>query len=135
MLRYLQYFVIIILFTACESTSEPNYEANCIESKVFFGLSRTDGMISETDWNNFLDSEIVSRFPDGFTILNSDGYWKYCDTCPTQNEPSKVLILIYPISRFDENSVLIEQISEKYKQRFSQQFVLVSSAETNCNLK
>lgn len=137
--RQIKMYIIVVSvlmsLNGCNSASAPTNQSTCLESKIFFGLTINDQLISEIEWKKFLDSEIVTRFPAGFTIVNSDGFWKYSDTCETSSEPSKILILVYPGSKRNENKELIKEIAEKYKQTFQQQFVLTSTIDTYCNLE
>jgi hypothetical protein len=91
-------------------------------AELFFGLSKSDGsMITETEFQNFVDTEVTPRFPDGLTLLNGTGQFR-TTSGNIIKEGSKLLILLYPYS--PDSSIAIEQIREAYKTTFQQQSVL-----------
>ncbi|MDD2706819.1 MAG: DUF3574 domain-containing protein [Verrucomicrobiae bacterium] len=96
--------------------------------ELCFGLSRDNGkaIVSETEWNAFLQREIVPRFPDGFTVFNAKGYWR--DNGKTHAEPSKILMVAAPDT--PETRQKIADIASSYKERFKQEAVLEITAKT-----
>ena len=91
-------------------------------TELFFGLSRPDGSeITEAEFDGFLDDFVTPRFPDGLTLLSGDGQFKD-STDAIIEEGSKLLILLYPLSR--ESSALVDDIRSDYKDQFQQQSVL-----------
>ena len=92
-----------------------------IKTTLYFGLSMADGsIISQHDWDQFVDQEIASRFPDGFTILTAEGHWR--SQAVNKREPSRVVIIVHPDTRFYDE--LIDVIRERYKTLFHQESVL-----------
>ncbi|MEZ4561846.1 MAG: DUF3574 domain-containing protein [Thermomicrobiales bacterium] len=95
-----------------------------MRTELFFGLSRPDGStISQDEWERFLDAEITPRFPDGLTVLSASGQWQGEDSQIVE-EPSKVLILLYPRAAIPESHQEIEEIRAAYETRFNQESVL-----------
>lgn len=95
-----------------------------IRTELFFGMSRPDGgTISDGDWESFLDAEITPRFPDGLTVLSAAGQWQG-ENNEIVEEPSKLLILLYPREAIPESHKEIEEIRAAYEQRFQQESVL-----------
>jgi Protein of unknown function (DUF3574) len=91
-------------------------------TELFFGLSKPDGgVVSEADFQGFVDNRVTPRFPDGLTLLTGGGQFK-TEQGNIIKEGSKVLILLYPFSK--QNSEAIEAIREDYKTQFQQQSVL-----------
>ena len=92
------------------------------KDELYFGLSKPGGgMISEAQWEQFLNSEITPRFRDGLTVL--DGYGQYLNSVGIlTREKTKVVILIYSPS--PEKNQAINEIIDSYKQKFQQQSVL-----------
>jgi hypothetical protein len=84
---------------------------------LFFG--RTS--VSDTDWQNFVDTDITDSFPDGFTILNADGAWRAPGAARSMHEPSNVLLIAAP--RAPAALTRVHHLIEIYKQRFHQQSV------------
>jgi hypothetical protein len=95
-----------------------------IRTELFFGMSRPDGgTISESDWERFLDAEVTPRFPDGLTVLSAAGQWQGEDNQIVE-EPSKLLILLYPREAIPESHKEIEEIRAAYEKAFQQESVL-----------
>jgi hypothetical protein len=91
-------------------------------AELFFGLSKSDGsVITEAEFQNFVDTEVTPRFPDGLTLLNGTGQFR-TTSGNIIKEGSKLLILLYPYS--PDSSTAIEEIREAYKTGFQQQSVL-----------
>jgi hypothetical protein len=91
-------------------------------TELFFGLSRPDGSeITEAEFDGFIDAKVTPRFPDGLTLLSGDGQFRD-STGAIIEEGSKLLILLYPLSR--ESSALVDDIRDDYKDQFQQQSVL-----------
>ena len=93
-----------------------------IKDELYFGMSKPEGgMISEAQWEQFLNSEITPRFRDGLTVL--DGYGQYLNSRGIlAREKTKVVILIYSPS--SEKNQAINEIIDSYKQKFQQESVL-----------
>ena len=92
---------------------------------LMFGLTRPDGTpVTETDWQNFLRTEIVPRFPDGLSVLPAQGFWRDRDNGWTGTEPSRLVWIVAA----DKAGLAerIEAVRQSYKSRFRQQSVGVS---------
>jgi len=95
-----------------------------IRTELFFGMSRPDGgLISDSEWDGFLDAEVTPRFPDGLTVLSAAGQWQGEDNQIVE-EPSKLLILLYPREAIPESHKEIEEIRAAYEKAFQQESVL-----------
>ena len=104
---------------APEADAEP-----WIRTELFFGMAKPDGaMVSNAEWETFLDTEITPRFPDGLTVLSGSGQWQDEDSTIVE-ERSKIVILLYPREAGDESNAEIEAIRAAYEQRFQQDSVL-----------
>jgi hypothetical protein len=90
-------------------------------AQLFFGrnIGQTVG-VSEEDFTRFLDEVVTPRFPDGLTVQDSQGRWRYKGV--DDHEPSKVvtLILVQPADR-----AKIREIAAAYEARFRQDAVLI----------
>lgn len=93
-----------------------------VRTELFFGLSRPGGVVSESEFQAFVDGQVTPRFPDGLTLLAGTGQFR--DASGTiLVEGAKLLILLYP--RQDrEADAKIEQIRREYRRAFQQQSVL-----------
>ncbi len=92
------------------------------KDELYFGMSKPGrGMISEAQWEQFLNSEITPRFRDGLTVL--EGYGQYLNSRGIlAKEKTKLVILIYVSS--PEKNQAINEIIDSYKQKFQQESVL-----------
>ena len=95
-------------------------------TELFFGLSRRGGVVSEEEFQDFVEEYVTMRFPDGLTLLTGAGQFR--DRAGvTTTEKAKLLILLYPL-RAERASERIEEIRTEYKRRFEQQSVLRADA-------
>lgn len=91
-------------------------------TELFFGRNRPGGVVSEQEFQDFLDRNVTPRFPDGLTVVDAKGQFRGADATVPEKEDSKILILLY---RFDRStSDQVEQIRTEYKKQFEQQSVL-----------
>jgi hypothetical protein len=89
---------------------------------LFFGRARPGGVVTETQFQAFVDAEVAPRFPDGLTLLAGLGQFR--DSAgATVVEGANVLILLYPL-RDAHADRKIDAIRIEYRQRFEQQSVL-----------
>ena len=79
--------------------------------------------VNEAEWARFVDSEIVSRFPKGLTVLNAAGEWRDASTNRIVREPSKVVQIVLPGQV--EDIARLNEIVAAYKRRFKQHSVIV----------
>ncbi len=78
-------FLLLGALSGCSSQpslnrNETNAAGDSLWTKeeLYFGMDiPSDGTISEEEWNNFVAGEITPRFPDGITILNGLGQYRY----------------------------------------------------------
>ncbi len=92
------------------------------KDELYFGRSKPGGgMVSDSEWQQFLNSQITPRFPDGLTVV--DAYGQYLNSAGKLTlEKTKLVILIYKNSP-DKNKA-IQAIIDRYKQKFQQESVL-----------
>jgi hypothetical protein len=93
-------------------------------TELFFGSLMPDGsMVSEEAFLRLLDAAITPRFPNGLTLMTGLGQFLTAQGIMIQ-EPSRLLILLYPVEERRDNSEKIEQIREQYKLMFQPEAVL-----------
>jgi hypothetical protein len=93
-------------------------------TELFFGSARPDGsVVTEAQFQQFLDREITPRFPDGLTLLTGLGQFRGANGVIAR-ERSMLLILLYPQEAAGSSSAKIEQIRTAYKRAFQQESVL-----------
>ncbi len=126
------------LIAACASTESA--PAGCsalfeeaMATEVYFGLSGPGGRaIPKKDWQAFVKSDVAAAFPDGFTVIPAQGYWRGKGMNETAQENSLVLKVIHP-ARPDAFAKLAG-IAKRYAKRFEQQAVLLSTVKTGAAL-
>jgi hypothetical protein len=79
--------------------------------------------VSEAEWGRFVDREIISRFPNGLTVLNAGGQWRDEATKKIVREPSKLVQIVLPGQV--EDIARLNEIVAAYKRRFKQQSVIM----------
>ncbi len=95
-----------------------------VRTELFFGLSKANGTdVSDSEFQKFLDHEVTPRFPDGLTLLAGQGQFKNSNRVMVK-EPSRLLILFYPIQQGNDSTRKIEEIRGAYKKMFQQESVL-----------
>ena len=96
-----------------------------VRTELYFGCAiPTGGQVSDGDWQNFLDTAISRRFPDGLSVVSVLGQWKDSETGATIQEPSKMVILFYPKGKKMASDWFIEEIRASYCSQFNQQAVM-----------
>ena len=91
-----------------------------VKTELFFGTARPDGTaVTRREWQTFVKSEIVPRFPGGFTLLEGRGWWRTARGEPV-DEDSRLLVLIHR----PEDAGRISAVRQRYKERFRQESVL-----------
>lgn len=93
------------------------------EYRLFFGRGDADSrrVVSDQQWDKFLEDTVTVEFPDGLTVL--DAYGQYTDSSrDLVREDTKILIILVPPDA--GSSSRIDRVIEEYKSRFSQQGVL-----------
>jgi hypothetical protein len=94
-----------------------------VRTDLFFGTDRV-GMapVSDVEWQQFVDTAITPRFPDGLTMFPASGQYLQGMMVGLIKEGSKVVILLHDNSAPPSDS--IEQIRALYKTQFNQEAVL-----------
>lgn len=92
-------------------------------TELYFGTNKADGtVVSEADFNHFVNDEITPRFPDGLTLLTGNGQFRNSQGTIVK-EKALVLILFFPPQTLDADKK-VQEIRERYKDRFAQESVL-----------
>jgi hypothetical protein len=81
--------------------------------EVYFG-----GSVGQNEWNEFLDTEVTSRFPRGFTVVDAHGQWQESNG-QISKEGTRILILIVPNNV--TAAAYIGAITTAYNDRFDQE--------------
>lgn len=126
MLRPHAVSTIAVMLAGCAGMPAPEAcraGATMIETQLYFGMSKPSGeFVSEREWRAFLGSEIVPRFPEGFSVLDGAGFWRDEKSQKTISEKSKVVVRMHAPDA-DANAA-IETIVTAYKTKFQQDAVM-----------
>ena len=105
-----------------EGAAQQSFQATHLRTELYFGLSKPGGeRVTETEWNNFLETCVTPLLPDGLSVFECKG--QYRDAAgKVQKEGTKVLLVIHPDEpRF---SAAFRKIIETYEREFQQTSVL-----------
>jgi hypothetical protein len=107
----------------CRGRAEPKDVALFLRTELYFGTNKSDGsVVTEQQFQDFLNSDITPRFPDGLTLITGLGQFR--GSRGIERERSKLLILLYPVETAKSSGLKIEEIRRAYIHRFGQESVL-----------
>lgn len=93
-----------------------------VRDELYFGMRKRDAaLVTEAEWQAFVDSVVTPRFPPGLTVLSGAGQYQPKGQ-PLVREPTRVLILIHPGGADAERH--IREIAAIYCRRFDQESVM-----------
>lgn len=87
-------------------------------AQLFFG-QRTEGKpwVPEAAFRRFVNEELVTRFPDGLTVLDGGPRWKD-DADPQIRQAAKVVLVVLPGT--SDAQARLDAVQRAYKARFDQ---------------
>jgi hypothetical protein len=113
-------FLVACVMFVCNSCS---MEKKFVQTELYFGLSQGNGnIISDAAWNIFVKEHVSRTFPQGFTILTSEGTWMNETEKKLRGEPSHIIISLNKMNPLLSRD--IDSLRIIYKELFQQQFVL-----------
>lgn len=92
-------------------------------TELYFGAAMPHGVVTEAQFQEFIDGHVTPFFPDGLTILKAEGRFRGADGGAIR-EPSFVVVLLYPSGAMADTSRRIERIRTLYRNQFDQLSVL-----------
>jgi hypothetical protein len=93
-----------------------------VRDVVYFGRNRPDGgVVSEGDWQGFLDEVVTPRFPNGLTVVHADGQWRG-QSGAVERERAEVLTVLHGGTEVTRKAM--SEVIGEYKRRFGQEAVL-----------
>jgi len=112
-----------LLQTQASTSSQPFAGDLWKRTELYFGSEKPDGsVVTEREFQQFVDAQVTPHFPDGLTLLA--GYGQFRNAAgQIVKERSHVLILLYPMQTGDAN-MAVEAIRTAYKDAFQQESVL-----------
>ena len=97
-------------------------DAPLVRDVVYFGRNRPDGgIVSDDEWQRFLDEVVTPRFPAGLTVLSASGQWRG-EKGAVEREQAQVLTVLH--SGDEASRRAVAEVAEEYKRRFAQEAVL-----------
>ena len=116
--------VLALALGACASTPRQtcavSEQLNVVDS-LYFGGAYSGGLVTAEQWQQFVDSVVTPRFPEGLTALQATGQYR-TNAGVIQHEPSWVLQLIHADG--EQSEVAIREIRTAYRKQFDQESVL-----------
>lgn len=118
--------------TACTASSPPRPRVlgaavtpatlqPAVAHRLYFGRAMAGGiLVSEAEWEVFLNEVVGNHFPEGFTVWRADGRWE--QEGGVLREPSFVLEVIRPLTSPGDSAAAF--IAREYRERFRQEAVL-----------
>jgi NAD(P)H-hydrate repair Nnr-like enzyme with NAD(P)H-hydrate dehydratase domain len=92
-------------------------------AQIVFGRDIGERLgVSDDDWQSFLDREVATRFPNGFTVVDANGQWRGGEG-QTVREPSKVLLIV--LTGAPHETERLAGLARAYKRQFRQDSVLL----------
>jgi hypothetical protein len=91
-------------------------QAQWIRTELYFSVGSIDGkegVVSPARWREFLDQEVTSRFPDGFSVFDAYGQWRDKGAKEPERLSTKVIVILHENSA--KNGASIEAIRLAYK--------------------
>ena len=123
--------VMVVMASACSGIRAldcPEGTDRWVEYQLFMGRGGPGGeIVDDASWDAFLDQAVTPRFPDGLTVVDGRGQWRGSDGLIKQ-ERSKMLVILAPPG--GDARQRLDEISQEYKLRFSQEAVLQTATET-----
>ena len=93
-----------------------------VRDVIYFGRNRPGGgIVTDEEWQSFLDQVLTPRFPAGLTVVAASGQWKGKSGLVEQ-EQSEVVTVFHSGDEAARRAVM-EAVVE-YKRRFRQEAVL-----------
>lgn len=93
-----------------------------VRDVVYFGRNRpSGGMVSDADWQTFLDEVVTPRFPAGLTVVGAQGQWRG-NGGRVEREQAEVLTVFHAGDAAARRAVA--EMAAEYKRRFQQEAVL-----------
>jgi uncharacterized protein DUF3574 len=96
--------------------------ASAVRDLLYFGHNIPGGTtVPDSAWRAFVVTDIIPRFPDGFTLWDASGNWRGATGRP-ESEHTTVFELVHPPSRRTDS--LVRVVALAYKSQFAQEAVL-----------
>jgi Protein of unknown function (DUF3574) len=125
LLKLLAIHSLAPLLIACGSNLPQQSCTHATTTRLYLGQDTPFGVVTDAQWQRFVEDTLTPQFPDGFTVLNAKGQWRNTNR-KVQQEDTRVVEIVH------EDSPLLQArvraIAHAYKRVFSQQSVLVAQS-------
>jgi hypothetical protein len=103
-----------------------------VADRLIFGRSIPDGdLVSEEQWEAFLEEVVTPRFPEGLTVWRAEGQWSDPQGTLVE-EPVMVIEIVHPASAWADSAMAA--IAGEYRRRFRQDAVLRVTTDARVHL-
>jgi hypothetical protein len=93
-----------------------------VRDVVYFGRNRPGGgIVTDAEWQTFLDQVVTPRFPAGLTVLSANGQWRGASG-RVERERAEVLTVLHAGDA--PARLAVAEVAAEYKRRFGQEAVL-----------
>ena len=100
-----------------QAQTKPWPDAPTLKTEIYFGLALPDGrIVSEADWNGFLNEVVVPRFPDGLTVIEAAGRSARAAADSGRINTTRILVVVHPNT--DDAATRIGEVKAEYRKRF-----------------
>jgi hypothetical protein len=107
----------VVPIASCEAG-----DSAMVRDVLYFGRNRpAGGVVSDAEWQEFLDQVVTPRFPAGLTVVEATGQWRG-QTGAVERERAEILTLFHAGDEPARRAVA--QVAAEYKRRFQQEAVL-----------
>lgn len=114
-------------FGAGENVIDNDIIPEFIRAELFFGRNIPGGgVVSQEQFQVFVDDVITPRFPAGLTIVDTDGQFRDSSNTIIEEESKSITLLLEDTV---ENETAIDEIITAYIQQFNQESVLLAVNE------
>ena len=102
---------------ACVAPLKP-----AVSVELYFGRGKPDGgEVSDTEWEDFLATEVTPRFPDGLSVIEVMGQYRGSSGRVVSERSKRLHIVVFDTPA---HSARIGEIIDLYRRRFGQESVL-----------
>lgn len=104
---------------ACPAGTQPMTRVD-----FFFGGDvGAPGGVPDAEWQRFVEMEVTSRFPDGFSVADVDGQWRNAMGMVEAERSKNLIVIVRDVRAYASR---ITSLRAAYRARFQQQSVLFS---------
>jgi hypothetical protein len=119
---------LALLLAACAA---PDCEGlrgeRALQATLFLGRSVAGrAPVSRAEWEEFAETVVTPRFPEGFTVLEGRGQWRNPATGSLAREETVILLLA--AAQAPETLRRLDEIAAEWRRRFRQQSVGIVTA-------